>query len=703
MGTGSRYGVSHGLGRGGGRAIPRRRRRPGVGTFLDDEGGYTTIALVVAMLVSVTLVFGTAAAAWSQARAADVQQVADAAALAGENAVAGFTTVAQVSDACVLSMGIAGVVTLGAGLVLAAIPPAAAASEEVIQTGRTLLEDRRNFATSAAEGLQRLEAALPAIVMANASSCISANCAGAMEYSGTAVPCPLQSETDYSFLEKEAEETSEAEEELDENAEQLREAAEEKKEAEDRASEARERAWRADCVNDPKCLRERAGTLAGLSGAYNPNYESAAAWRFGYALRRATNYYRVRVRTERRASSSPREMSRSAARKRFYRYALEQLGKATCVEEGESVEVDLPVFPHNTDQVRGTTLVTESVWPCTDEPEGRTLHCSRDCPGATGASAGKASLAQVGAEVRECDRCHMSVATMGSVANASTNIDNGFEHYWRIIAEAGDDYTQAKEDEAAAEKKLEDAAERGEDLFDEAIKALAVDRPDFKPAGWQGCVAVVGRDGGVSVPTELTASFLSGASLPPGLAMSAAALAPEETADGTNVLSDLFSGIKSRTGFGAGNVADAVCDLWGKMLVGYGARYDSVKGDVDGFLDRFDGVTGIGVGGWLKNRISDIVAGAGFEPVDMRVRKPVLTHSQNVLDQTGAGHGIGVARQVLMEVPEDPQSAAKTLAREALNRLGVLDGTTFTVAEIEIPGTDVAVPLTIDLAGFLGS
>ena len=185
--------------------------------------------------------------------------------------------------------------------------------------------------------------------------------------------------------------------------------------------------------------------------------------------------------------------------------------------------------------------------------------------------------------------------------------------------------------------------------------------------------------------------------------MSAAALAPEETADGTNVLSDLFSGIKSRTGFGAGNVADAVCDLWGKMLVGYGARYDSVKGDVDGFLDRFDGVTGIGVGGWLKNRISDIVAGAGFEPVDMRVRKPVLTHSQNVLDQTGAGHGIGVARQVLMEVPEDPQSAAKTLAREALNRLGVLDGTTFTVAEIEIPGTDVAVPLTIDLAGFLGS
>ena len=697
MGTGSRCGAE--------RRGRRRSVRPDIGTFIDDEGGYTAIALVVAMLVSLTLVFGTAAAAWSQARAADVQQVADAAAMAGENAVAGFTTVAQVSDACVLSMGIAGLVTLGAGLVLAMIPtgPTEAASADVVQAGKSLLDERRSFATSAAQGLQKLEAALPAIVMANASSCISANCAGSMEYSGTAVPCPLTSETDYSFLEQEAAETAEDEAALDQSAQELQDASDERKAAEDKANAARERAWRADCVDDPKCARERAGHLAGLSDVYNPNYGSASAWRWGYARTRAINYYRVRLEAEKPDGSGPEAMSRSAARRRFYQYAIEQLEGATCVEEGGTVMIDLPVMPHGAD-IRETPLYTESIWPCTDEGGGRTSHSSLDCPGATGPASGTASLAEVDAGVQRCEACKMTVGMMGVVANASTNTDNGFEHYWRIIAEAGTEYTQAKAEEADADEKLQGIAEEGADLFEQAIEALSVDRPEFKPAGWQGCVAVVGREGGVSVPTELTASFLSGAELPPGLAVSAAVLATEETSDGTNVLSDLFSGLKSRSGFGAGDLADAVCGFWGEMLVDYGADYGSAKTNVDGFLDGFDEISGLGVGGWLKNRISDIVAGAGFEPVDMRARKPVLTHSQNVLDQAGeAGSNVGFARQVLTELPEDRRRAASTLAREALNRLGVLDGTVFTVAEIEIPGTGVAIPLTIDLADFIGS
>ena len=89
---------------------------PTVGAFVDDEGGYTTVAVAVALLVSLSLVFGSAAAQWVGARSAEVQQVADAVALSGENAVAAYSTVAQVLDACVLSMGLAGFVTCGAGL-----------------------------------------------------------------------------------------------------------------------------------------------------------------------------------------------------------------------------------------------------------------------------------------------------------------------------------------------------------------------------------------------------------------------------------------------------------------------------------------------------------------------------------------------------------------------------------------------------------
>ena len=48
---------------------------PTVGAFVDDEGGYTTVAVAVALLVSLSLVFGAAAAQWVGARSAEVQQV----------------------------------------------------------------------------------------------------------------------------------------------------------------------------------------------------------------------------------------------------------------------------------------------------------------------------------------------------------------------------------------------------------------------------------------------------------------------------------------------------------------------------------------------------------------------------------------------------------------------------------------------------
>ena len=40
--------------------------------FIDDEGGYTTVAVAVALLMSIALTFGVAASQWSHVRAADV-------------------------------------------------------------------------------------------------------------------------------------------------------------------------------------------------------------------------------------------------------------------------------------------------------------------------------------------------------------------------------------------------------------------------------------------------------------------------------------------------------------------------------------------------------------------------------------------------------------------------------------------------------
>ena len=126
----------------------------GVSAFIDDEGGYTSVAVAFALLVSFSLVFAAASAEWVMARSSEVQQVADAAAMAGENSVAGFSTVAQVIDACVLSMGLAGIVTYGAGLVISCVPGAGAAGDAIVKAGSDVLDSRRSFSRSAAAGLQ---------------------------------------------------------------------------------------------------------------------------------------------------------------------------------------------------------------------------------------------------------------------------------------------------------------------------------------------------------------------------------------------------------------------------------------------------------------------------------------------------------------------------------------------------------------------
>ena len=147
----------------------------GISTFVRDDGGYTTITVAVALLVSLALVFSTASVVWTSERSADVQTVADSAAMSGANVVAAYSTIAQVLDACVLSMGILGTSILGAGMVLAAIPVVQGMAPEVIDAGRQILSARRDFAKSAAEGLKRLEGAIPALVAANAASCASAS------------------------------------------------------------------------------------------------------------------------------------------------------------------------------------------------------------------------------------------------------------------------------------------------------------------------------------------------------------------------------------------------------------------------------------------------------------------------------------------------------------------------------------------------
>ncbi|MBM6774268.1 hypothetical protein [Olsenella profusa] len=664
----------------------------GLSAFRDDEGGFTTVAVAISLLLSLTLVFSAASAGWVAARSSEVQRVADATALAGQNVVASFSTIVQVLDACLLSMGLTGIVTYGAGLVVSCVPGLGATGAELCATGGRVLEARRSFARSAATGVQRLEATLPLIMVANSASCVAANSSEGTPYTGCALPFPATSASDFSALTSEVDDGA-----LSEVSGELREASEEARQARERADEALERGWEADCGARPYCLRERAASLAGLSESQNPDYPAPDGWTFGAPLSRARAYYAARLAAERPQGEGAEALTDSACRRAFYDYALSEVRSGSYRELPDgAVSIDLPRLPRNADETRATRLYTTSDWPCTIEGGGRTLHCSLECPGALGAVSGMASLAEVeSGGVLECPVCQMSVTELGRVASASTSISNGFEHHWRDVVDAAEDYEVARSELAVAEARTRELAEQGADSFAEALDQLSLTRPTLCPPGAWGCVAVVARAEGESVPTELTGSFLSSAELPAGAAASAAVLAPDESTEENNVLSSFFDALGTGDSV-LGGMADGVLELWGDLLMGYGSAYGDVSDVAGRFLDGLDGVLGGSVGSWLRGRLKAIMEDAGLAPVDLRLRKPVLTNTQDVLDRGGFEQA-SVVRELVALLPDSP-SAHDFATAAGLRLVDEVGDARFTVAELPLPGTGVSIPLTVDLA-----
>ena len=72
--------------------------------FHEDDGGFSTVGMVLALLISLALIFTSAQVYRIQSYSADIQNVADASVLAAENQVASFYVVGQVCDAVLAAL-----------------------------------------------------------------------------------------------------------------------------------------------------------------------------------------------------------------------------------------------------------------------------------------------------------------------------------------------------------------------------------------------------------------------------------------------------------------------------------------------------------------------------------------------------------------------------------------------------------------------
>lgn len=695
-----------------GRCRPRARckrggfmGRAGIDLFIED-GAYTTLSSAVVILVVLTLLFSSAAAIWSMSRAGDTQAAADSGALAGANVVASYHTAATVVDASILSLGLAGFATIGTGLVAILIPGAELAAGDMVDTGIEIIKTRNKFAKSASKGLQKSETALPYLVAARATQAVSAQDTEGATYTGTALAVPRTSESDFVALEGSEISTDV----IKDTSKDLERAADELQKASEETAKAKERAWLADCggsdpasVGSCSCMWERARSLAKLSDIENPHYASSVTWEPQVALDRAKAYYRLRLANEAPQGSSVETKAESAARKAFYTYASAEVNRAYITEDGDRTTSYIPLLPRNTDEVRATELYTDAAWP-TSTNDGKTyLHYGTSCPNyKKGTPGGLASVAAYDGQDK-CNRCHFGVSSLGAVAAPSTSIENGFEYHFDEFKGALEDYVECRNKELELMRQTEDEADRAGNAFDEAIKALSGERPRIAPPGRNGVVAFA-VSGAISSPDELSSSFNAAVRLGERGAISAAVLAPDDATAQNNVLSRFFSTLEERSG-GVAGVLDGVMDVWGRLLVGYGDIQGSADELMGEMIDGLGGGSGAlgSIASWLGDTVSASVAALGLEPCDLRLRKPVLTDTANVIKSPGSDiTGLSKVQDKLRSIPlgvTDPKALCEALEYQVER---TISGTVFTLAEIPLPGGG-SIPLTVDVATLAGA
>ena len=219
-----------------------------MGLFQDEEG-FTTTGIAVAILLAIALLFSSAHLYEVNSCTAEIQEVADASALAASSVTAEFMVAVALCDAVVLSLSLASLLCSGVGLLALCVPGGQSLGGTLVDAGGTVLRGRNNFAEKVAEGLNRLQEALPFLCALNAAAVASANNGSSNRYLAVAVPAPFEGKPITVGAAAAGDAYAEA---VRENADGLAQRAALAEAAANDANEARKRGFMADCGANPE-------------------------------------------------------------------------------------------------------------------------------------------------------------------------------------------------------------------------------------------------------------------------------------------------------------------------------------------------------------------------------------------------------------------------------------------------------------------
>lgn len=601
-----------------------------------DEEGYTTTGMVVSLLLVISMIFASAQVYRVNTASAAIQDVADACALAAENNVGQFMVVANVCDAVVLSLSLTSIAATGLGVAALCTPVTASVGTTLLNVGKQVSSARNSFSSAAKKTLNVFQKSLPFLAAASAQVVAQKNNSTLSEssYMALAVLVPWSAD-DIEIAS--GDDIEQAQGEADSKTEDLKRKAQEAEEAAKKMQESKQRAWQADCGANPSmCMYERAAKLGGLSGGDNPLYSSADTWSFSVALKRARAYYAARYANEAPASDSASEVANSALRKNMYKYAIEITNKSYVRETDTTFEAYLPILPKNTEEMRATHLYTDVSYPITVREDKRTMHATMRCPNvksAGGASAfGSISQMEAGS-FEKCDACEFSASSLGLVASANTNTQNGFEHYYRIVSEEAQNYAKAKKDFEPTSSEVKQEAQSLFDKLKEVLGNHTSYRIHATPPGSYGTIVMVVDTSQVNTNSAFSNSFVSGnTTLGTRAAVSGATLLKDSADSNNSVITQVLDGFRESGGVASG-AAGIVLGCWNSFLMAYCNGGDAIKEGIDNAVSKIPFASVSGLGTWASKKFSEIIEGVGLEPANLEPLKPVIVNTTYIASE----------------------------------------------------------------------
>jgi hypothetical protein len=451
-------------------------------------------------------------------------------------------------------------------------------------------------------------------------------------------------------------------------------------------------------------MYERAKSLANLDPYNNPYYASSETWDFDVALKRAQAYYPARLAQETPANNSIAEQARSNLRKRFYRYATEEIQKGFVNRSADSFDAYFPLLPKNTEEMKQTNLYTESCYPCSRNASGKLeMHAYSGCSEYNSQEkAGVGSIAQMdnNAAYEKCSVCEFSPSSMGSVAAASSSIDNGFEYHYRKVAELAKEYTEAHKTLEEQSSALKNQAQGLFDSIKEAFSEAVNKRIKIDPPGKYGAIAfVVTANPGSS---NFLSQFVSNSTgFSTRAAIAGATLVPESSENGKTVINSILDGYSAEYAPAGIGITNVVLDVWSGILQGYGEGQAALAKTLENAINKLPLASESGLGKWAAGAFESNLENLGLEPADLSPQKAALVNTTHITnaDNSNFSARLTSIKENTLTSQDANELFNSTIGEAKSSVIGAINNAEFTieVATIEIVQGSVEIPVTISL------